>query len=150
MDLSYKNGRGTRQVHFEHAINHNQTKKPREMASVMSSQQYPVFSSDHVPGGANSNVFRVKNIDDRGRIIHMGYLEVLPGELVFRYEHHPQHETRWPLHTIRRYGINLESNVFAFEAGRRAPEGEGSFAFRTEGVQACEIRQRLDYFTHSS
>uniref|UniRef100_A0A1X7VB21 IRS-type PTB domain-containing protein n=1 Tax=Amphimedon queenslandica TaxID=400682 RepID=A0A1X7VB21_AMPQE len=119
------------------------------MASVMSSQ-YPVMSSSHLSAGGNSNSFRVKNIDDKGRIIHVGFLEILPGEIVFRYEHHPHHEAKWPLHTIRKYGINLESNVFAFEAGRKAPGGEGAFAFRTEGVQACEIRQRLDYFTHSS
>lgn len=93
--------------------------------------------------------FYVKNIDDKGRIIHVGQLEITDMEIIFRYEHHP-HVSRWPLKTVRQYGVNRDGDVFAFEAGRRSPEGEGLYAFRTEGLEACEIRQRVDYFTHSS
>lgn len=94
--------------------------------------------------------FYVRNIDDRGRIIHIGYLEVTETEIVFRYEHHPDHVSRWSLHTIRKYGVNLDGDVFAFEVGRRSPDGEGLYAFRTDGMEACQIRQLVDYHTHSS
>lgn len=106
-------------------------------------------TSKFSPGPSTPSTFQVKNIDDKGRIIHVGYLDINPSELVFRYEHHPEHEARWPLSCVRKYGISLEGDVFAFEVGRRAPDGEGTFAFRTEGVKACEIRQRVDYFTQS-
>ena len=107
-----------------------------------------VFNSGYeVSPSYSMKVFEVKNIDDKGRIIHYGSLEVNESEIVFRYEHH-QSVTRWPLTCIRRYGVSVEGNVFAFEAGRRAPDGEGMYAFKTNGTQACEIRQRVDYYTH--
>lgn len=118
------------------------------MAVVVSS---PVNDAMYEPAPSSCyppKSFHVKNIDDEGRIIHIGYLEVTDSEIVFKYEHHPKFSSHWPLSCIRKYGVNLDGDIFAFEAGRRAPEGEGSFAFRTEGVQACEIRQRVDYYTH--
>ena len=93
-------------------------------------------------------IFKVKNLDDKGRIIHVGTIEVNSTGIIFRYEHHPETVSHWPLNCIRRYGISLEGDVFAFEAGRKAPDGEGMYAFRSTGTQACEIRQRLDYYTH--
>ena len=97
-----------------------------------------------------SKNFYVKNIDDKNRIIHYGYIQVENNEVVFRYEHHPQYIARWPISCIRRYGVNLEGDVFVLEAGRKAPEGEGVFAFRTDGFQACEIQQRVEYYSQYS
>lgn len=118
------------------------------MTSMLSLGSDSYHEATQLPAMSTLKVFRVKNVDDRGRIIHIGYLEVTESDIVFRYEHHPAHISRWPLDCIRKYGVNLEGDVFAFEAGRRAPEGEGLYAFKTEDLQACEIRQRLDYHTH--
>lgn len=90
-------------------------------------------------------LFKVKNVDDKGRIIHVGYLEITDTDVTFTYEHYPSEVTKWPLTCIRKYGINLEGDVFAMEVGRRSPTGEGLYAFRTE--ESCEIRQRIDYYT---
>lgn len=92
-----------------------------------------------------SKLFKVKNIDDKGRIIHIGYLEVTDTDVTFTYEHYPQEVSKWPLNCIRKYGINLDGDIFALEAGRRAPGGEGLYAFRTD--EAVDIRQRVDYYT---
>lgn len=122
------------------------------MAVTMNPTPFSVFDTSNnggyemSPSFLSSKSFDVKNIDDKGRIIHYGSLEISEFEIVFRYEHH-RSISRWPLTCIRRYGVSLEGNVFAFEAGRRAPEGEGLYAFQTNGEQACEIRQRVDYFT---
>ena len=119
------------------------------ITSLPSMRSDPVYyATPGLPAASTLKAFKVKNIDDRGRIIHVGYLEVTETDIVFRYEHHPSHSSRWPLACIRKYGVNLEGDVFAFEAGRRAPEGEGLYAFKTEDLQACEIRHRLDYHTH--
>ena len=116
--------------------------------AVIMNPSLPLLSSRYeFSPSYETKSFEVKNIDDKGRIIHYGTLEVNETEIVFRYEHH-QSVSRWPLTCIRKYGISLEGNVFAFEVGRRALDGEGLYAFQTIGSQACEIRQRLDYFTH--
>ncbi len=118
------------------------------MAVIMNPQPVHVFNSGYeVSPSYGMKTFEVKNVDDKGRIIHYGTLEVNDSEIVFKYEHHKA-VSRWPLSCIRRYGIGLGGDVFAFEAGRRAPDGEGMYAFKTIGTQACEIRQRVDYFTH--
>ena len=122
------------------------------MAVTMNPQPIRVFnryevSPDYIGDAGTAKTFEVKNVDDKGRIIHYGSLEVNESEIVFRYEHH-QSVSRWPFTCIRRYGVGLEGDVFAFEAGRRAPDGEGMYAFKTVSTQACEIRQRIDYFTH--
>ena len=94
-----------------------------------------------------SKLFKVKNVDDKGRIIHVGYLEVTDTDVIFTYEHYPSEVTKWPLTCIRKYGVNVDGNVFALEAGRRAPTGEGLFAFRSD--EASDIRQRIDYYIHA-
>jgi hypothetical protein len=100
---------------------------------------------------SSSKTFYVRNIDDRGRIIHFGYLEISEEGLTFSYEHY-QTTIHWPFNCIRRYGANSEGTVFVIEAGRSSPDGEGLYAFKTENGQACaEMRQRMDYFTqHTS
>lgn len=112
-------------------------------AAVMTSQVPPNPGSSvaFLP----SKLFKVKNVDDKGRIIHIGYLEVTDTDVIFTYEHYPSEVTKWPLSCIRRYGINGDGSIFALEAGRRAPDGEGLYAFRTD--EATEIRQRVDYYT---
>lgn len=107
----------------------------------------PVSNGSRHVSMTPSKSFYVRNVDDKNRIIHYGHIEVNNNEVLFKYEHHPQYVTRWPITCIRRYGVNLEGDVFVLEAGRNAPEGEGIFAFRTEGNQACEIRQRVDYYS---
>lgn len=121
------------------------------MAVVMTTQPQslhlgaaPVSSLPFLP----SKLFKVKNVDDKGRIIHLGYLEITDTDVVFTYEHYPSDVSKWPLTAIRKYGVNLDGDIFALEAGRRAPTGEGLYAFRTEN--ALEIRQRLDYYTGAS
>ncbi len=90
-------------------------------------------------------IFKVKNIDDKGRIIHLGSLEITDSDIIFSYEHFPSEMTRWPLTCIRRYGIGEEGGVFVVETGRRAPNGQGHYAFKTD--QAEELIERLDYYT---
>ena len=94
-----------------------------------------------------SKLFKVKNVDDKSRIIHIGYLEITDTSVIFTYEHYPLEVTKWPLSCIRKYGINLDGDVFALEVGRKAPDGEGMYAFRSN--EADEIRQTLDYYTSS-
>lgn len=46
----------------------------------------------------------------------------------------------WPLHSLRRYWC--EDGVFAFEAGRRSPRGEGTYSFVTSHNE--EIYRNVD------
>ena len=113
------------------------------MAVVMTTQPQPAHSVPFLP----SKLFKVKNVDDKGRIIHIGYLEITDTDVIFTYEHYPSEVIRFPFTCIRKYGVNVNGDLFALEAGRRAPNGEGLYAFRTE--EANEIRQRMDYYTTS-
>lgn len=112
----------------------------------MTAQPQPIPSGPSV-AFLPSKLFKVKNVDDKGRIIHIGYLEITDTDVIFTYEHYPSEVTKWPLSCIRKYGINLDGDIFALEAGRRAPNGEGLYAFRSE--EAFEIRQRMDYYTNA-
>ena len=94
-----------------------------------------------------SKLFKVRNVDDKGRVIHVGYLEVTDTDVIFTYEHYPSQVTKWPFTCIRKYGTHLNGNVFALEGGRRAPSGEGLFAFKTE--EAADIKERIDYYINS-
>ena len=88
--------------------------------------------------------YKVKNVDDKGRIIHIGYLEISDSTIVFQYRHYPAEKLEWPISCIRKYGNNSKGTLFIIEAGRRAPQGEGMYAFRTK--EADEIRKRLDHY----
>ena len=116
------------------------------MAAVMTS---PVCytSLSEKPEFLPSKLFKVKNIDDKGRIIHIGYLEITDTDIIFTYEHFPSEVTRWPLTCVRRYGTNADGSVFIVETGRRAPNGEGHYAFKTN--EATEIVERIDFYTKS-
>ena len=123
------------------------------MAVVMTSPPQVTFPTASLVGPSNvtflpSKLFKVKNVDDKGRIIHVGYLEVTDTDVIFTYEHYPSEVTKWPLKCIRRYGVNVDGDLIAVEAGRRAPSGEGLYAFRT--TEASEIRRRIDYYTQNS
>ena len=118
------------------------------MAAVMA--EYATLTEPVSSAGGHltlSRTFKVKNVDDKGRIIHIGHLEVTEEGLIFTYEHYPTEATRWPLTSIRRYGVNPQGDVFAFEVGRRAPTGEGTFAFRSD--EAEEIQRLLDHYTNA-
>ena len=95
-----------------------------------------------------SKQYKVRNVDDKGRIIHVGYLEVSELGLTFTYEHYPSEATHWPFTCIRRYGVNAPDGVFAVEVGRRSVTGEGRYAFRT--ADADEICTTMDHFTSHS
>ncbi|KRT83249.1 hypothetical protein AMK59_4016 [Oryctes borbonicus] len=71
------------------------------------------------------NIFQVTNVDDSGRAISPGQLEVTETELVF-YQR-GKSPTRWPLRCLRKYGFDIE--IFSFECGRRCPTGHGIYAF---------------------
>ncbi|GJQ75550.1 hypothetical protein Trydic_g17635 [Trypoxylus dichotomus] len=71
------------------------------------------------------NIFQVTNVDDSGRAISPGQLEVSEIELVF-YQR-GKSPTRWPLRCLRKYGFDTE--IFSFECGRRCPTGHGIYAF---------------------
>jgi len=112
------------------------------MAAVMRKSSYHSLSDYRkLP----SKQFLVKNVDDKGRIIHIGYLEVTSTEIIFIYEHYPSEVTHWPLVCIRRYGQNSERELFVVEIGRRAPNGAGHYAFKTK--EAADIVERLDHYT---
>lgn len=93
----------------------------------------------------SSKLYKVKNIDDKGRIINIGYLEVTATHIIFQYQHYATQAIKWPLTCIRKFGTNNSGSVFIFEAGRRAPEGEGMYAFRTK--KADEIRKLMNDYT---
>lgn len=100
------------------------------------------------PSSAAHQLYKVRNVDDKGRIIHIGYLEVSEFGVVFTYEHYPSETAQWPLTCIRRYGVNAVDGVFAIEVGRRSPTGEGTYAFRSEDAE--EISRKMDYFISMS
>uniref|UniRef100_T1IHR3 IRS-type PTB domain-containing protein n=1 Tax=Strigamia maritima TaxID=126957 RepID=T1IHR3_STRMM len=96
------------------------------------------------PGDSAPNLYRVWNVDEEGRILCPGYLELTGVELIL---HRRGGETiRWPTRCLRRYGF--DSELFSFESGRRCPTGPGVYAFKCrradelfnklqEHVQAC-------------
>ena len=92
-----------------------------------------------------SKQYKVKNVDMKGRIIHVGYLEVSELGVTFCYEHYPAEITHWPLTCIRKYGVNSADGMLALEVGRHAATGEGLYAFRTE--DADDICRSLDHLT---
>lgn len=71
------------------------------------------------------NIFQVTNVDDGGRAISPGNLEVTATDLVF-YQR-GKGPTCWPLRCLRKYGFDIE--IFSFECGRRCPTGHGIYAF---------------------
>ncbi|XP_034229973.1 uncharacterized protein LOC117638909 [Thrips palmi] len=77
------------------------------------------------------NIYEVVNVDDDGNKISDGLLEVTDTELIHRQKNKPA--IVWPLKSLRRYGA--DSQLFSFESGRRAPTGEGIYAFRCQRAE---------------
>ena len=118
--------------------------------AILTLPEVPSASPPILPGGStsqvmNSKIFKVKNVDDKGRIISIGFLEVTSTHIIFQYQHYSTKAIKWPLTCIRKFGTNNGGNLFIFEAGRRAPEGEGMYAFRTK--KADNIRKLLNDYT---
>ncbi|CAG9826803.1 unnamed protein product [Diabrotica balteata] len=72
------------------------------------------------------NIFQVTNVDDQGKKIKSGKLQVTETDLVF-YQRGKK-PTRWPLRALRKYGF--DTDIFSFECGRRCPTGHGIYAFK--------------------
>ncbi|KAG5891368.1 hypothetical protein JTB14_007608 [Gonioctena quinquepunctata] len=77
------------------------------------------------------NIFQVTNVNDLGRPISPGKLQVTETELVF-YQRGKK-PTKWPLRSLRKYGFDTE--VFSFECGRRCPTGHGIYAFKCKKAE---------------
>ena len=68
---------------------------------------------------------QVMNVDDTGRRLCAGQLEVSDSDLIlYQKGKIPVH---WPLRSLRRYGF--DADLFSFECGRRCPTGPGIYAF---------------------
>ncbi|XP_068015874.1 fibroblast growth factor receptor substrate 3 [Melanerpes formicivorus] len=70
--------------------------------------------------------FKVTNVDDEGRELGAGVMELTQRELLLHT--HKRDAVRWPYLCLRRYGY--DSNLFSFESGRRCQTGQGIFAFK--------------------
>ncbi|CAG9817400.1 unnamed protein product [Phaedon cochleariae] len=77
------------------------------------------------------NIFQVINVNDQGRPISPGKLQVTETELVF-YQRGKK-PTKWPLRSLRKYGF--DTAVFSFECGRRCPTGHGIYAFKCKKAE---------------
>ncbi|NXH44546.1 FRS3 factor, partial [Dicaeum eximium] len=81
--------------------------------------------TDSIPDN-HPTKFKVTNVDDEGRELGAGVMELTPRELIL---HSQQRDAvRWPYLSLRRYGF--DSNLFSFESGRRCHTGQGIFAFK--------------------
>jgi len=78
------------------------------------------------------NIFQVLNVDDTGRQISPGKLEVTETNLVLHVRGKPA--LTWPLRCLRRYGY--DDDLFSFESGRRCPTGAGIYAFKCHRAQS--------------
>lgn len=81
---------------------------------------------------ANSNIYRVVNIDDNGVPLWNGQLGISRTEITLFRKGLPP--TRWPLRCLRRYGY--DTDLFSFEVGRRCVTGEGIYAFRCRRAES--------------
>ncbi|EFN68330.1 Fibroblast growth factor receptor substrate 3 [Camponotus floridanus] len=75
---------------------------------------------------SRTNVFQVMNVNDNGKSIARGRLEITEINIIFHQDGKPA--TTWPLRCLRRYGF--DSELFSFESGRRCDTGEGIYAFK--------------------
>ncbi|XP_077999854.1 fibroblast growth factor receptor substrate 2-like isoform X2 [Glandiceps talaboti] len=84
------------------------------------------IDSDH-----NPTMFKVKNVDDDGRELGSGVIEVGLADLILYQK--GKDPVRWPLRCLRRYGFDAE--LFSFESGRRCPTGPGIYAFKCKRAE---------------
>lgn len=81
---------------------------------------------------SNPRVFHVWNVDDLGRHVNPGKIEVTEADLILRQK--GKTPIHWPLRSLRRYGFDAE--LFSFESGRRCPTGPGIYAFKCRRAEA--------------
>lgn len=74
---------------------------------------------------------QVMNVDDTGRRLCPGQLEVGESDLILHQR--GKNPVRWPLRSLRRYGFDAE--LFSFECGRRCPTGPGIYAFHCQRAE---------------
>ncbi|CAG9760026.1 unnamed protein product [Ceutorhynchus assimilis] len=74
------------------------------------------------------NIFHVINVNDRGRPYSRGKLEVTETELILHQK--GKNPIKWPLRSLRKYGWDVDTDVFSIECGRRSPTGPGYYAFK--------------------
>lgn len=80
-----------------------------------------------------NNIFPVLNVDDMGRHVSPGKLEVTETDLILHINT-TKNPLTWPLRCLRRYGY--ENDLFSFESGRRCPTGPGIYAFKCNRAQS--------------
>ncbi|CAH1181928.1 unnamed protein product [Phyllotreta striolata] len=87
------------------------------------------------------NIFQVTNVNDQGRRIKSGKLQVTNTDLVFHQR--GRKPTKWPLRSLRKYGFDMD--IFSFECGRRSPTGHGIYAFKCRKAEALfnVVQQRI-------
>ncbi|XP_030755468.1 fibroblast growth factor receptor substrate 2 [Sitophilus oryzae] len=79
------------------------------------------------------NLFHVINVNDRGRPVSRGKLEVTESELIFHQK--GKNPIKWPLRSLRKYGWDVDTDVFSIECGRRSPTGPGYYAFKCKKAE---------------
>lgn len=70
----------------------------------------------------HNKLFKVINVDDLGKEMSLGKIEITEYELILHQEN--KNPMKWPLRLLRRYGH--DNNLFTFECGRRCATGEGN------------------------
>lgn len=69
-----------------------------------------------------------------------GKLEINPKEIIFYKKGCEKTAMIFSLKHLRRYGVDLETNIFCFEAGRSCVTGEGIYPFKCcQANDMCEI-----------
>lgn len=79
------------------------------------------------------NIFHVINVNDRGRPVSRGKLEVTETELILHQK--GKNPIKWPLRSLRKYGWDVDTDVFSIECGRRSPTGPGYYAFKCKKAE---------------
>lgn len=79
------------------------------------------------------NIFHVINVNDRGRPVSRGKLEVTDTELILHQK--GKNPIKWPLRSLRKYGWDVDTDVFSIECGRRSPTGPGYYAFKCKKAE---------------
>ena len=78
----------------------------------------------------HNKLFKVINVNDQGKEISLGKIEVTFTELILHQEN--KNPIKWPLRLLRRYGH--DKNLFSFECGRRCATGEGTSSLFTHNL----------------
>ncbi|KAM9305545.1 fibroblast growth factor receptor substrate 2-like [Gastrophryne carolinensis] len=83
-------------------------------------------STKHSPPDTEENRFWVVNVNDSGKKICPGIMELTETSLIFHIKRGGF--VKWPYTSLVKYGY--DSNLFSFVCGRRCQTGEGIFGFR--------------------